>query len=275
MSLSALTPRQARILSREQEVPGTMTLHLEAPTLGKASFRPGQFNMLGAFGVGEVPISFSGDPSSDREWVHTIRAVGAVTEKLCSLPVGARVEIRGPFGKPWPMVEAQGQDVLLVAGGLGVAPLRPVLYQILAHRAEYGRVILLYGARSPDELLFASDRKAWAARSDVEIEVTVDHAGPDWTGPVGVVPALLAGLKLVPVQSTAMICGPEVMMRFTIRELERLGWSEDRVFVSMERNMKCAIGNCGHCQYGPFFVCKDGPVFRFDRVSKLFYVREV
>lgn len=271
-----MVPQLARILAADEEIPGTVTLRLDASRFpGSGAFRPGQFHMLYAFGLGEVPISCSGDPTTHGELRHTIRAVGTVTRALCELPVGATVGVRGPFGTAWPLEDAKGQDVLLVAGGLGLAPLRSALSQILSQRASYGRVILVYGARSPEDLLFAADRVAWGARPDLELGVTVDHAGPGWTGPVGVVPALLTGLRLDPDRCKALICGPEVMMRFTVRELERLGLSAERIFVSMERNMKCATGLCGHCQFGPFFVCKDGPVFRFDRVARLFYVREV
>lgn len=270
LSPSAI-PRPAKILDVVEELAGTVTLAIDAP----GAFRPGQFNMLYAFGVGEVPISCSGDPARPEVLVHTIRAVGAVTRMLCGLRAGACLGVRGPFGSAWPLEEARGHDVVLVAGGLGIAPLRPALLHMLAHRADYGRVVLLYGTRTPQDFLFAADRTAWASRADMELLLTVDHAGAGWTGPVGVVPALLPGLRLDPARTRAFLCGPEVMMRFTARELERLGVAPGGIYVSLERNMKCAEGLCGHCQFGPHFVCKDGPVFRYERVERLLTVREL
>lgn len=270
----ALVPQPARILAVSEEVPGTVTLRLEAPARGD-TFQPGQFYMLYAFGIGEAPISCSGDPDASHELVHTIRAVGPVTRALTATEPGEIIGVRGPFGSIWPLEEARGLDVLFIAGGLGIAPLRPPLLYVLNRRDAYGRVMMLYGARSPEELLYATDRRAWAGREDMELHVTVDHAAPGWKGAVGVVPALLERLALDPSRTVVMMCGPEVMMRFTVRELERLGLGAERLFVSMERNMKCATGFCGHCQFGPVFVCKDGPVFRFDRVAPLLSVREV
>ena len=272
----SLTPQPVHILHRHDELPGTVTLQLAASTaVGQGGFQPGQFNMLYVFGVGEVPISCSGDPAAGGGLVHTVRAVGTVTRALCALPAGATVGVRGPFGSAWPLAEAAGFDVVLIAGGLGIAPLRPVIHHVLRHRGAYGRVAVIYGSRSPEDLLYQGDRVAWSSRTDLALAVTVDHAGPGWSGPVGVAPALLAGLGLTPGRTIAMLCGPEVMMRFTIRELERLGIGAEHIYVSLERNMKCATGFCGHCQFGPVFVCKDGPVFRFDRVAPLFYIREV
>jgi NAD(P)H-flavin reductase len=264
-----------RVLEKTSESPGVVTLTLEAGPGRERPFRPGQFSMLYAFGVGEVPISMSGDPARLDVLVHTIKAVGAVTRALCQLEQGSAVGMRGPFGMPWPMDELVGADLIIVAGGLGLAPLRPVLYRIFEQRAAYGSVHLLVGARTPEDLLFHQELELWKSRGDITVLVTVDRAATGWSGRVGVVPALLSELEMSSKQAVALLCGPEVMMRFTLRELFRRGLAEERIYLSMERNMKCAIGFCGHCQYGPSFICKDGPVFRYDRIRSLFWLREV
>ena len=164
---------------------------------------------------------------------------------------------------------------IVVADGIGLAPLRPAIYQLLRHRRHYGRLVILYGARTPGDLLYAREIEQWRGRFDAQVLVTVDRAQRDWYGQVGVVTALIPRADLDPASCIAMICGPEVMMRFTVRELEKRGVSEEQVFVSMERNMKCGVGSCGHCQFGPYFVCKDGPVFRLDRVARLLGIREI
>ncbi len=271
-----MLPRPFRVSRARRELRGTHTLELVSVDDGGAfPFAAGQFNMLYAFGKGEVPISISGDPDSSETLVHTTRAVGAVTRALCAAKPGAVIGVRGPFGSSWPVDEAAGRDVVLVAGGIGLAPLRPALYQILARREEFGRVSLLYGARSPGEMLFRRQLESWRGRFDLEVEVTVDADGPGWRGQVGVVTTLIGRAEFDPLDSLAMVCGPEVMMRFTLRELEAHGLGLDSIYLSMERNMKCAIGFCGHCQFGPTFVCKDGPVFRADRINPLLETREV
>jgi NAD(P)H-flavin reductase len=259
-----------------RELDDTFTLQIDASARpGGLAFAPGQFNMLYAFGIGEVPISISGDPARPQALVHTIRAVGSVTRPMQALRRGDVVGVRGPYGSSWPLAEARGKDVVIVAGGLGLAPLRPAILDVLAHRGDYKRVSILYGARSPEAILYRAELEAWRGRFDVDVEVTVDRAGADWMGQVGVVTALVAQATFDPASAVAMLCGPEVMMRFTVRELERRGLANASIWVSMERSMKCGVGLCGHCQYGPTFVCKDGPVFRFDRVASIFYLREV
>jgi NAD(P)H-flavin reductase len=259
-----------------KEMRDTYTLEL-APTDGAETppFAAGQCNMLYVFGVGEIPISISGDPTQPQPFVHTVRAVGAVSRAICNLKRGAVLGVRGPFGSPWPVETAVGYDVVLVAGGLGLAPLRPALYYVLAHRQQYGRVVLLYGARTPEELLYRRQLERWRARFDMEVLVTVDRATEDWQGSVGVVTKLIARASFDPSETVAMLCGPEVMMRFTIMALQQQGVADDHIFVSMERNMQCAIGLCGHCQFGPTFVCKDGPVLSYDRIRTWFGKREV
>ncbi len=271
-----MLPRPFRVIKVHRETRDTVTLTLE-PTgkHEKFAFAPGQFNMLYAFAVGEIPISISGDPDRGDVLVHTIRAVGAVSDALCGKRRGDIIGVRGPFGTSWPVAEALGDDIVLVAGGIGLAPLRPAFYHLLANRRDYGRVSLAYGARSSDELLFRKELEYWRGQFGLDVEVTVDAGGPDWFGPVGVVTRLLRRLRFDPVDTRALICGPEVMMRFAVRELEKLGVAPDSMYVSLERNMKCAVGFCGHCQLGPRFLCKDGPVYRHSDVERLIAIPEL
>jgi NAD(P)H-flavin reductase len=267
-----MEPVPYRIEQVIEEVPDCFTLTFDfgdAPFL----FAPGQFNMLYVFGHGEVPISMSGDPQSAKNLVHTIRNVGSVTAALQKLKAGDMVGIRGPFGSCWPLEQTKGKDVLIMAGGLGLAPLRPALYHILANRHDYGTITLLYGTRTPNMVLYPQELQDWGKKMDVML--TVDSAGQDWKGHVGVVTDLLNGITIDQQNTTALLCGPEIMMRFCAQALQDEGLSPSQIYVSMERNMKCALGLCGRCQYGPHFICKDGPVFSFDQVKRLFKVREV
>ena len=259
-----------------KETGDTFTLTL-CPVSGARfrPFAPGQFNMLYVFGVGEVPISISGDPARPELLVHTIRAVGATTRAMQGLQKGDWVGVRGPFGAPWPVDQAHGHDVILIAGGIGLAPIRPALYHVLLHRALYGRVVLLYGARTPRDMLYPKELREWRSRFDVVVDVTVDRATMEWQGSVGVVTKMVQRSPFDPQSAMAFICGPEVMIRYAAQALQQRGTPETSIFVSMERNMKCAVGVCGHCQFGPFFVCKDGPVFRYDRIQPFFGMREV
>jgi NAD(P)H-flavin reductase len=259
-----------------KETYDTFTLELE-PTEGVCVplFLPGQFNMLYVFGVGEVPISISGDAAQLQTLMHTVRSVGTVTKALRKLKRGDVLGVRGPFGSHWPVEGARGSDVVIVAGGIGLAPLRPVLYPLLADRERYGRIVLLYGARTPEDLLYKRELEKWRGRFDLNVDVTVDSATGDWCGNVGVVTTLISRAEFDPLETVAFICGPEVMMRFTILELEKLGLGAEKIFISMERNMKCAIGLCGHCQFGPTFICREGPVFRYDRIKPFFGKREI
>jgi NAD(P)H-flavin reductase len=279
-----MLPSLARVRSRIRETHDTFSLVLEpaAPDGSDrpvvewplAGFRPGQFNMLYVYGVGEVPISLSGDAASSGRLVHTIRAVGSVTNALAKLRRGDVVGIRGPFGSSWPADELAGNDVVIVTGGIGLAPLRPVIYYLLGHRKKVGRICLLYGSRTPSDLLYAKELERWPRRMDCQVLISVDRADDSWTGHVGVVTTLFAESQFDPAKAVGLICGPEVMMRFTIREFQKRGVPDDRLYVSLERNMQCAIGFCGHCQFGPNFVCMNGPVFRYDRVKDFFAIRE-
>ena len=262
-----MRPDLVRIAEVNRETADTCTIVTE-PSDGDTlpAFAPGQFSMLYAYGVGEVPISISGDPGVPNRLVYTIRSVGAVSQALIGSQAGDSIAMRGPFGTSWPVEQAKGQDVLLVAGGIGLAPLRPAIYHIVRNRSEYGRVTILYGARNPKELLFTKQLKGWAALPNTQILTTVDLGGSSWRGHVGVVTKLFGLTTLQPERTVVMTCGPEIMMRFVVRELKSRGFAGDQIHLSMERNMKCAVGFCGHCQMGPYFICKDGPVFSYPQM---------
>jgi NAD(P)H-flavin reductase len=268
------TPSLYRVGRVQRELSDTVTLELAPVTGQRPGFQPGQFNMIYVFGVGEVAISMSGDPAAAL-LVHTVREVGKVSSAIAQLQPGRTVGVRGPYGTAWPVEQAAGSDMVIMAGGLGLAPLRPAIYHVLANRNLYGRVAILFGTRQPTEMLFRPELEQWRQRLDVQVEVTVDHAEADWRGNVGVVPALIPRTPIDPDHAVAMVCGPEIMMRFTIDALRQRGLAMDRIFVSMERNMKCAVGLCGRCQFGPAFVCRDGPVFRYDRIAALLNIREI
>jgi NAD(P)H-flavin reductase len=265
-----MLPHPYTVRDVAKETPDTFTLRLEPEiAINRSSFQPGQFSMLWVFGVGELPISISGDPALQDRLVYTVRSVGQATHALVNRRVGEGVGVRGPFGTGWPAEAARGRDVIVVAGGIGLAPLRPLIYQVLQNRDDYGRLLILYGARSPRELLYRKELAVWARNRETQVLVTVDYGGLGWRGHVGVVTTLFRYARLQPATSAAMVCGPEIMMRFVTRELENQGLSRDNIYLSMERNMKCAVGFCGHCQYGPHFICKDGPVFRYEQIRNL------
>jgi NAD(P)H-flavin reductase len=260
----------------QKETHDTFTLTLQPSNGGSGGgFQPGQFSMLWVFGVGELPISISGDPSETSRLVYTVRSVGPATQALVGREPGVAVGVRGPFGTGWPVEAAQDRDVVVVAGGIGLAPLRGVIYHVLQHREKFGRLVVLYGARSPQDLLYRKELQAWAKRPETQVLTTVDYGGLSWRGHVGVVTTLFKYVRLRPAQTVAMICGPEIMIRFVARELETRGVAGEDVYLSMERNMKCAVGFCGHCQYGPHFICKDGPVFPYRVIRPLLERYEV
>jgi NAD(P)H-flavin reductase len=270
-----MAPRFLTVRRRIRETADVATLDIALEGAGALTFRPGQFNMLYAFGVGEIPVSVSGDTSIGDRVTHTIRAVGAVSKALVNLKSGDAIGLRGPFGSGWPLEEAAGCDILVIAGGIGLVPLRPVVYHLLRRRADYGRVALLCGARTLGDLLFRKEVDAWRRTPDFQFRATLDRADQRWSGDVGYVTGLLPKARVDPAETAAMVCGPEVMIRATAQSLEDMGVSATRIFVSLERNMKCAVGFCGHCQFGPHFLCKDGPVYRYDRVRDFLAIREL
>jgi NAD(P)H-flavin reductase len=269
-----MVPAPFAVAGKRRETDDTWTLELTGRDGGGLPFAPGQFTMLSAFGAGEVPISISGDPAADGPLTHTVRAVGLATAAICDAEPGSLLSVRGPFGRAWPVPEIEGADVVLVAGGIGLAPLRPAILALLARRERYGRLLILYGGRSPEQLLYAQQLEDWEARG-IEVMRTVDSAGPEWIGPVGVVPRLVQRVELEPGRTVALLCGPEVMMRFAVGALARAGVDADRVYVSMERNMQCGIGHCGHCQLGPTLICRDGPVYRWSQLEPWLSIREL
>jgi NAD(P)H-flavin reductase len=267
-----MIPTLFRIDERSDEFAGTFTLRIRRdPDTKPAAFAPGQFNMLYAFGAGEVPISMSGSPADDDSYVHTIRSHGLATQALARLKPGDVLGVRGPFGCGWPLDTIAGKEVLIIAGGLGLAPLRPVIYSLLdGHHGAVG-VRLFYGARRPQEILYRRELERWAKA--LHLTVTVDQADSTWDGRVGVITQPLEAAPIEGGGAIAFLCGPEVMMRFCIQTLLGKGLPESSIYLSMERNMKCATGLCGHCQWGPNFVCKDGPVFCYRGVRSWFNLR--
>jgi len=253
---------------------GVATLDIDMPNGAPFPFEPGQFNMLYAFGLGEVAISISGDPADPERLVHTIHDVGPVTHALTHVEPGDYIGLRGPFGSTWPVDEAKGRDVLVIAGGLGLAPVRPIVYRLLKNKQDYGEVSLLYGTRTPDTVLYDRELGRLAFSGGMNVHVTVDHADTGWTGNVGVVTTLIDRATFDPANTTAFICGPEIMMRFAVRSCTDAGIPPEAIHLSMERNMKCAIKQCGRCQLGPVFVCQDGPVFPLPKLAPYLNLRE-
>ena len=268
-----MAPRPFRVARRRRETADTWTLELEPVTGPPLEVAPGQFTMLYPFGIGEVPISVSGDTTGPL--VHTVRTVGPVSAAICASRPNAVLGVRGPFGNAWPVEAARGSDVVIVAGGIGLAPLRPALLHVLRTRGAYGDVVLLYGSRTPGDLLYRREVERWRGRFDVEVDVTVDRGEDGWLGNVGVVPKLIASARFDPDSAVAMVCGPEIMMRFAAEALLERGIAPDRIAVSMERNMRCGLGHCGHCQLGPTLICRDGPVYRWHEIHPLMEVREL
>lgn len=268
-----MLPSPYVVAGKRQELEDTWTLELEpAGGDGVGEFRPGQFSMLYAFGAGEVPISVSSIGGG--RLVHTVRAVGAATRAICACEPGDQLGVRGPFGKGWPLEEAEGGDVVVIAGGIGLAPLRAAIEHMVANRDSYRAVAFLYGARSPDEMLYLSELQSWR-EAGIDVKYTVDTAAGDWDGRVGLVTKLIPIAGFQGLRTTAMVCGPEVMMRFVSTALQERDVPDDKIHVSLERNMKCAIGHCGHCQLGPTFICRDGPVFTYQRLKPLMTIKEL
>lgn len=266
------TPAVFRVVRRDRETPDVVTLALEPGSGQSFNFGPGQFNMLTAFGAGEVPISISSAPGRG-PMLHTIREVGAVTRALCRAPIGSPIGVRGPFGTDWGVDDFAQSDAIVVAGGIGLAPLRGAV-QMLLERVGLPsgprRVVVLVGARTPDQLVFRQDMKAWESLG-AEVALTVDMAAPGWEGNVGVVTQLVQGANFEASRAMALVCGPEVMMRFAIQALIERGVlpTSIRLRISLERNMQCGTGLCGHCQLGPYILCRGGPVVTYPAASRL------
>ncbi len=270
-----LVPVPHRVVAVRRDTADTVTIGLAPLEDAPPPFLPGQVDMLYAFGVGEVPISISSDMLLGSQREYTIRRVGPVTRALTDVTVGDRVGVRGPFGVPWPLEDAEGADILVVGGGIGLAPLRSLILQLLDRRNDFGWVSILYGARAPGDILYRSELEQWRGRLDTDVDVTVDAAGAGWHGNVGVVTRLIPRARFEPGRAMAFVCGPEVMMRYTAESLLQRGVPPERIYLSAERNMLCGIGTCGHCQLGPFLVCRHGPVLSWARIGPYVRVREL
>lgn len=263
------------VIDRKEENDNVVTLDIK-PVNDEAidPIKPGQFNMLYTFGKGEIPISVS---SLDEHpaIIHTIQNVGLISESFVKLTIGARLGVRGPFGSSWPVELGIDKDIIIVAGGLGLAPLRPAIEHIANNRESYGKFNVLYGTRSPENIFFHEDIISWQADPRLNFLITVDHSFKNWRGHVGTVTQLVHFADFNPGNCIAFVCGPEVMMRFTVSELVKSGITEENIYISMERNMKCGIGHCGHCQFGPTFICKDGPVFKSTDIMPYLRIKEL
>ena len=271
----SLVPEPYVVVSRRENTHDTFTLTLRPVDGGTVRcFAPGQFHMLYAFGAGESAISISGSTEQHPLQEHTIRRLGIVTSALDRLGEGDTVGLRGPFGTAWPLEAARGRDLVFVGGGIGLAPLRPAILHALAHRADYGNIAILVGARGVEDMVYLEELRSWNEEPGVDVLLTVDRADQDWDDQVGVVTRLIPQARFEGARAVGMVCGPEIMMRFTAMELAKSGLSDDDIFVTLERNMKCAVGFCGHCQYGPEFICRDGPVFPYARIRDLLSQRE-
>ncbi|SPE26203.1 Cytosolic bidirectional (NiFe)-hydrogenases (NADP coupled, Group 3b), diaphorase subunit [Burkholderiales bacterium] len=272
----AQLPMSAEIVGRIEESPTIFTLRLrltEDHAREAYRFAPGQFNMVYLYGVGEVPISIVSDPSGPALLDHTIRAVGRVTQGLARLQQGDRIGLRGPFGRGWPLREAEGHDILVVTGGLGCAPIVAVINYILMRRERFGRLTIIQGVKHAEELIWRERYAYWNTLPDTRVLLAADHGGPLWPFHVGLVTEVFDEAQITPANTVVMMCGPEGMMHAGIKNLTARGVAEERIHLSMERSMHCGVGQCGHCQYGASFVCRDGPVFPYPRVKELFQVR--
>lgn len=266
-------PLPYRVTGTAMESSDVVTLELEPTLTAVPEPLPGQFNMLWRPGIGEAPISASAVGSGGR-LVHTIRSVGAVTESLTACKPGDAIGVRGPFGIGWDLAAAHGRDLVVVAGGIGLAPLRPVVHAVLADRDAFGQVSLVVGARTSAMLIFRRELDGWWRDADIQVRAVVDHPSADWHGNVGVVTTELRRVDVNPANTVAMVCGPEVMIRFTGTKLADMGLHPERIQVSLERRMECGTGRCGHCQLADIFVCRDGPVLTWRRAAPLTAVRE-
>jgi sulfhydrogenase subunit gamma (sulfur reductase) len=269
-------PRSAVVRDRRQESPTIYTLRLAfdgQPAAAPYAFMPGQFHMVYLDGVGEVALSIVSDPLDQHFFDHTVRPVGPVSEGLVRLRPGDRVGIRGPFGRGWPLEAARGTDLLVLTGGLGCAPVVSVIRYVLRRRADYGRLVILQGVRHADDLIWRAQFEAWSRAPGTEVLLAADVAGHDWPWVEGPVVDLLDRVRLDPARTLALLCGPELMIEAAIAVLRGRGLRDEAIWLSLERNMHCGMGRCGHCQIGPHFVCTDGPVFRYDEIADLLGVR--
>jgi sulfhydrogenase subunit gamma (sulfur reductase) len=235
----------------------------------KFDYSPGQFIFVSAFGTGESPFGLTSVAYRQGPLEVAVRKVGTVTGSLHELEPGAAVGVRGPFGNSFPLDEFKGKNVHIIGGGIGFAPLRPVILTILDHRADYGDLLIINGARTPQDLVFASEFDTWAASPKTKLELTVDAGDKSWTGRVALIPSVVKELNLSPDNAVAVICGPPIMIHFTLIELKKLGFGDNQIVTTLEGKMKCGLGKCARCNVGEKYICKDGPVFTLEQISKL------
>lgn len=274
VAFNSLTPIPATIIKIIMETPDTKTFYLKIDGKLRERPKPGQFTEIYVPGIGEAAVSVCS--CGDGKVIgQTVRSVGTLTEYLFKLKEGEKVGIRGPYGKGWPMERLRGKDVLIIAGGIGLAPLRGVIMDIMENRERYGKFTLLYGSRTPDLLLYRYEFETYKEIPNSEFLVTVDHPDEKWRGNVGVVTTLIPRAKIDPENTIALICGPEIMMRYTVKALQEAGFKDNQIYLSLERRMKCGVGLCGHCQVGPYFVCKHGPVFPYWLIKRYFWVDQI
>jgi NAD(P)H-flavin reductase len=270
--VSSYRPREAEVIGRSQETPDMFTLRLRLTDpherVGYA-FRPGQFNMLYVPGTGGVPISIASDPAQSQILDHTIRSVGRVTRVLERLRPGDRLGLRGPYGRGWPLREAEGRDLVVITGGLGCAPVVAAVSYAVQRRNRFRRLVVLQGVKHSADLIWRERYDAWARLSDTQVRLAADEPAKGWRGHKGFVTDLLDEVRFDPEQAVAMLCGPEPMMLAGARRLARMGVAEEHIWLSLERGFQCGLGHCGHCQIGPYFVCRDGPVFSYARIGWL------
>ncbi len=266
-------PDEARIVERIEESPDLFTLRLRFTDPGRQaafSFEPGQFNMLYLHGVGEIPVSIVSDPRDEHVFDHTIRAVGRVSRALARLRTGQHIGVRGPWGRGWPLAAAEQHDVLVVTGGLGCAPVVSVINYIAHRRERFGKLNIMQGVKHSSDFIWRERYARWRQMPDTRVLLAADAGDTLWPWHIGRVTELFDQLDFDPQRAVVMLCGPEGMMRVVVKEMLARGVPENDIWLSMERNMQCAVGHCGHCQYGSLFVCRDGPVFSYHELAPLF-----
>jgi sulfhydrogenase subunit gamma (sulfur reductase) len=261
--------KKAKILQKKKLTANEKFFEIALRDGSSLDHEPGQFLMVSLLGIGEVPISICSSPAKRDSFDLCVRAVGKVTRSLHKLKAGDEIGIRGPYGEGFPIRILEGNDLLIIAGGLGIAPLRSLITYVLDNRRDFGKVHILFGCKEPKEMLFSDELEDWNKRTDLHYACTVDRADPDWAGNVGVITTLIPGVDIEPVRTFAAVVGPPIMYNFVIKELLAKGIPERQILLSFERNMKCGNGKCGHCQIQNLYVCQDGPVFNYERIKNL------
>lgn len=248
----------------------TFVVAFDDPQLRESfTYRPGQFAELSVFGVGECPIGIASSPTWKGCLEFCVRAVGTVTNAIHDLDVGDKMGLRGPLGNSWPTKEVEGKNLLFIGGGIGLPPLRSLIHYVLDNRERYGAVEIIYGARSPQDLVYKQELNQWDERPDVDVHVTVDVGDETWEGPVGFVPPFLSEINPSPQNKVTFTCGPPIMIKLVVEALEEMGYADADIVTTLEMKMKCGVGKCGRCNIGDMYICRDGPVFTFDQLRRI------